>query len=161
MAVDYYLKIAGIDGESAKKGVEKHIEVLSWSWSETNTGSSSHGGGAGTGRVSMQDFHFTMTINNATPKLLLACATGEHLKDALLTCREAGKEQHPYLTIKFTDLVISSYSIGGSQGDDHKPVDNVSFNYAKIEIEYKEQKADGSLGSPVKAGYDLKKLDKV
>lgn len=160
-AVDYYLKIDGVDGESTKKGVENHIEVLSWNWGETNTGSMSHGTGGGTGRVSMQDFSFTMTINKATPKLLLACATGEHIKNALLTCREAGKEQHPYLTIKFTDLLISSYQIGGSRGEDHKPVDHVSFNYTKIEIEYKEQKADGTLGSPVKCGYDLKKLEKV
>jgi type VI secretion system secreted protein Hcp len=160
-AVDYYLKIDGVDGESTKKGVENHIEVLSWSWGETNTGSMSHGTGGGTGRISMQDFSFTMTINKATPKLLLACATGEHIKSALLTCREAGKEQHPYLKIKFTDLLISSYQIGGARGDDHKPVDHVSFNYSKIEIEYHAQKQDGTLDSPVKAGYDLKKLEKV
>jgi len=160
-AVDYYLKIDGIDGESTKKGVESQIEVLSWNWGEANTGSMSHGTGGGTGRVSMQDFSFTMTINKATPKLMLACATGEHIKSAILTCREAGKEQHPYLVVKFTDLLISSYQIGGSRGEDSKPVDHVSFNYSKIEIEYKEQKADGSLGSPVKVGYDLKKLQKV
>ena len=161
MAVDYYLKIAGIDGESTKKGVENHIEVLSWSWGETNSGSMSHGGGGGTGKVSMQDFNFSMTINKATSKLWLACATGEHLKEALLTCREAGKEQQVYFTVKFTDLLISSYQIGGAAGDDHKPVDHVSFNYTKIETEYKPQKADGTLESPIKAGYDLKKLDKV
>ncbi len=161
MAVDYYLKIAGIDGESTKKGVENHIEVLSWSWGETNSGSMSHGGGGGTGKVKMEDFNFTMTINKATSKLWLACATGEHLKDALLTCREAGTEQQVYLTIKFTDLVIASYNISGSAGDDHKPVDQVSFNYAKIETEYKPQKADGTLESPIKAGFDLKKLVKV
>jgi type VI secretion system secreted protein Hcp len=160
-AVDYYLKIDGVDGESTKKGTENQIEVHSWSWGETNTGSMSHGSGGGTGRVSMQDFTFAMTINKATPKLLLACATGEHIKNATLTCREAGKEQHPYLTIKFSDLLNSSYQIGGHKGEDHKPVDHCSFNYTKIEIEYKEQKADGTVGSPVKAGYDLKKLQKV
>ena len=161
MAVDYYLKIAKIDGESTKDGVKDHIEVLSWSWGETNSGSMSHGTGGGTGKVSMQDFSFSMTIKKATSKLWLACATGEHIKDALLTCREAGKEQQVYLTVKFTDLLISSYQIGGAAGDDHKPVDHVSFNYTKIETEYKPQKADGTLESPIKAGYDLKKLDKV
>ena len=158
---DYYLQIAGIDGESTKKGVENHIELLSWAWGETNSGSQSHGTGGGTGRVSMQDFSFSMTVNKATPKLMLACACGEHYKTATLTCREAGKDQQPFLVIKFTDLIISSYQIGGSHGDDHKPTDHVSFNYAKVEWEYKAQKADGTLDSPVKAGYDLKKLDKV
>jgi type VI secretion system secreted protein Hcp len=158
---DFYLKIDGIDGESTKKGVENQIELLSWQWGETNSGSMAHGTGGGTGRVSMQDFSFTMTINKATPKLMLACANGEHIKSAILTCREAGKEQQPYLVIKFTEILISSYQIGGSAGDDHKPVDHVSFNYTKVEWEYKAQKADGTLDSPVKAGFDLKKLDKV
>jgi len=161
MAVDYYLKIDGIDGESAKAGVENFIEVLSWSWGETNSGSSSHGGGAGTGKVSMQDFSFTMTVNKATPKLLLACAGGDHIAKGELRCREAGKDAQTYLTIKFTDLLISSYQIGGSAGDDNKPVDHCSFNYAKIEIEYKAQKKDGTLDSPIKAGWDLKTGKKV
>ena len=158
---DFYLKIDGIDGESDKKGVEKQIELLSWSWGERNSGSMAHGGGGGVGRVSMDDFQFTMTINKATPKLMLACANGEHIKTCTLTCREAGKEQHPYLVIKFSDVMISSYQIGGSAGDDGKPVDHCSFNYAKVEWEYKAQKPDGTVGDPVKAGYDLKKLAKV
>ena len=158
---DFYLKIDTIDGESTKTGVEGQIELLSWSWGETNSGSMAHGTGGGSGRVSMQDFTFTMTVNKATPKLMLACANGQHIKLATLTCREAGTDQQPYLTIKFSDLLISSYQIGGSAGDDHKPVDHCSFNYSKVEWEYKGQKADGSLESPIKAGYDLKKLAKV
>ena len=161
MAVDYYLKIATIDGESTKTGVKDHIEVLTFSWGATNSGSQSHGGGGGSGAVSMHDFSFTMTLNKATPKLWLACATGEHIKDALLTCREAGTEQQVYFTIKFTDLIISSYQISGAAGDNHKPTDSVSFNYAKMETEYKPQKADGTLDSPVKTGFDLKTLKKV
>lgn len=161
MAVDYYLKIEGIDGESTKTGVEKHIEVLTWSWGETNLGSMSQGSGGGSGKVSMQDFNFTMTVNNASPKLMLACATGEHIKSALLTCREAGTEQQPYLTVKFSDLLISSYQTGGNPADDGKPTDSISFNFSKMEYEYKPQKPDGSLGSPVKVGYDLKAMKKV
>lgn len=158
---DYYLKIDGIDGESTKKGVEGHIELLSWHWGETNSGSMAHGTGGGTGRVSMNDFSFSMTVCKATPKLMLACATGEHIKSAILTCREAGKDQQPYMKYKFSELLISSYQTGGSQGDDNKPTDSVSFNYTKVEWEFSAQKADGTLESPVKAGYDLKKLDKV
>lgn len=158
---DYYLKIDTIDGESTKKDVEKHIELLSWSWGETNSGSMAHGGGGGTGRVSMQDFTFSMTMCAATPKLMLACATGQHIASALLTCREAGGSQQVYFTVKFEELIISSYQIGGSQGDDGKPVDHCSFNYTKVHWEYKTQKPDGTVGTPVKAGYDLKKLDKI
>src|SRR5438105_2313480 len=98
--MDYYLKIDGIDGESTKKGVEKWIEVISWGWGASNTGSMTHGGG-GTGRVSVVDFHFSMTVNKATPKLFLACATGERIKHATLICRKAGHEQQVFYTYKF------------------------------------------------------------
>ncbi len=159
-AVDYFLKLDGIDGESADSKHKGTIDVQSWSWGETQSGSHEAGGGGGAGKVQMQDFHFVMKVNKASPKLMLACANGEHIKSALLICRRAGKEQQEYLTIKMSDLLCSSYQIGGSAGD-VIPSDQVSLNYAKIEFEYKEQKPDGSLGGAVKAGYDLKANKKV
>ena len=160
-AVDYFLKIDGIDGESTDKTNKAQIDLESWSWGETNTGAHAGGGGGGAGKVAMQDFHFVMKVNKATPKLMLACATGQHIKSAQLTCRKAGGKQEDFLTIKFSDLLISSYQTGGSGGSSVVPMDQVSFNFSKIEFEYKEQKADGSMGSPVKAGYNLKENTKV
>jgi type VI secretion system secreted protein Hcp len=154
MAIDYFLKIDGIDGESADSKHKAEIDLLSYNFGAVQTGTQSSGGGGGGGKVQMQDFHFNMHINKATPKLLLACATGEHIKKAVLTCRKAGKEQQEYLKVTFSDLLVSSYNTGGS-GDDI-PVESISLNFAKIEFEYKEQKADGTLGGAVKAGYDLK-----
>jgi type VI secretion system secreted protein Hcp len=87
---------------------------------------------------------------------MLACATGEHIKKAVLTCRKAGKEQQEFLKIEFDDLLVASYQTGGSGHSDIVPSDQVALNFAKIHIEYKEQKADGTLGPPVKAAYDLK-----
>ena len=155
-AVDYFLKIEGIEGESQDSKHKGEIDLHSWSWGETQIGSSSIGGGGGAGRVSMQDFHFVMGVNKSSPKILLACATGEHIKSATLTCRKAGKEQQEYLKIKMSDCLISSFQTGGSGGSDIIPVDQISLNFAKIEYEYKEQKADGSLSGGVKAIYDLK-----
>ncbi len=157
---DYFLKIDGIDGESTDGKHSKEIDVLSWSWGETNQGTSGRGGGGGAGKVSMQDFNFVMMYNKASPNLMLACATGKHIPSALLTCRRAGTEQQEYLTVKFTDLLISSYQTGGSGGD-VIPTDQISFNYAKVEFEYKPQKKDGTLDAAVKAGYDVTKNEKV
>ena len=154
-AVDYFLKIDGIQGESQDKTHKNEIQIESFSWGQTNAGTASTGGGMGAGRVAMQDFHFVMTVNKASPKLILACATGEHIKNAILVCRKAGKEQQEYLKITFSDLLISSYQTGGSGV---VPTDQISFNYSKIEYEYKEQKADGTLGGAVKAMYDLKQI---
>jgi type VI secretion system secreted protein Hcp len=155
MAVDYFLKIDGIDGESKDKKHAKEIDLLSWSWGETQSGSSAFGGGGGAGKVNMQDFSFAMNNNAASPKLVLACASGQHIKSALLTCRKAGKEQQEYLKIKFSDLLISSFQTGGSTGAEI-PVDQISFNFSKIEYEYYPQKPDGTLDAKVPVHWDLK-----
>jgi len=154
-AVDYFLKINGIPGESTDDKHKNEIDIESWSWGETNQGTHAGGGGGGAGKVSMQDFNFTMRVNKASPKLFLACATGQHIPDALLICRKAGKEQQEYLKIKFTDLLVSNYQTGGSAGN-LVPVDQISLNFSKIEISYAPQKKDGSLDSPVINNYDLK-----
>jgi type VI secretion system secreted protein Hcp len=155
-AVDYFLKIDGIDGESADKKHAGEIDIESWSWGEAQTGSHSAGGGGGAGKVSMQDFHFVMKMNKASPKLMLACANGQHIPKAVLTMRKAGKEQQEYAKITLSDLLVASYQTGGSGKGDIVPLEQIALNYAKIEFEYKEQKTDGSLGSPVKAGWDVK-----
>jgi len=161
MATDYFLKIDGIEGESDDSKHKNEIMLESWSWGESNAGSAAHASGMGAGKVSMQDFHFVMHVNKATPKLMLACATGEHIKKAVLTCRKAGKEQQEYLKVQMEDLVVTSYSTGGSAASDAIPLDQISLNFTKIEFEYKQQNKDGSLGGSVKAGYDVKANKKV
>jgi len=156
MAVDYFLKIDGIPGESFDAKHKDDIDILSWSWGETQTGTHGGGGGGGAGKVNMQDFHFVMKVNKATPKLILACANGEHIKKAVLTCRKAGKDQQEFLKYTFSDVLISSYQTGGSSSGDEIPMEQVSLNYAKMELEYKSQKADGTMEGAIKAGYDLK-----
>jgi type VI secretion system secreted protein Hcp len=156
MAVDYFLKIKGIEGESFDHKHKNEIDVLSFSWGETQTGTHSGGGGGGAGKVSMQDFHFVMKHNKASPKLMLACANGEHITEALLTCRKAGKEQQEYLKVTFSDILVSNYQTSGSGAGDVLPMEQISLNFTKVEIEYKEQKPDGSLGGAIKAHYDLK-----
>lgn len=160
-ATDYYLKIDGIEGESHDDKHKGEIDLESWSWGCTQSGTSSGGGGGGAGKVSMQDFHFVMKVNKATPKLILACASGQHVKSAILTCRKAGGEQEEFLKYTFSDVLISSYQTGGSGGSDVIPTEQISFNYAKMEVEYKEQKPDGTLGGAVKSGWDLKANKKV
>ncbi len=155
-AVDYFLKLKGIEGEATDHKHKNTIDVESFSWGETNAGTHAGGGGGGAGKVQMQDFHFVMKYNKASPKLFLACATGEHIGEGILTCRKAGGDQQEFLKVTFTDLLVSSYQTGGSSHGDIVPTDQISLNFAKIQIEYKEQKADGTLGGAIPAGYDLK-----
>ena len=155
-AVDYFIKFDGIKGESADAKHKDEIDVESWSWGETHATGGPSGGGGGAGKVAMQDFQFVMGLNRASVGLMKACATGQHIKSATLSARKAGKGQQEYLTFKFHDVLVSSYQTGGSEQSEVVPTDQVSFNFAKIEVEYKPQKADGSLGSPVEFRYDLK-----
>jgi type VI secretion system secreted protein Hcp len=157
-AVDFFLKIDGIPGESGDHKHKDEIQLLSFSFGASQTGSHAHGGGGGAGKVHMQDFHFVMNVNKASPKLFLACATGEHIKEATLVCRKAGKEQQEYLKIKFEHLLVSSYQIGGSDGSGVVPNDQISLNFTKIHWDYKVQDDKGALKPGAVAGFDLKTM---
>ena len=137
MAFDAFLKIDGIKGESTDKGHPDEIEIDSFSWGVSNTGSVSSGGGGGAGKAVNQDFSFSTGLSKASPNLMLACATGRHFPSATLTCRKAGGNQVEFLKIKLTDVLVSSYEIGGSpHGDAAVPEDSFSLNFAKIDFLY-------------------------
>jgi type VI secretion system secreted protein Hcp len=157
-AVDYFLKIDGIEGESQDNKHQGEIDIESFSWGATHSGTFAGGGGGGAGKVSMQDFHFTMPDSKATPILFLACAQGDHIKNAILTCRKAGKEQQEFLKITMSDVLVSSFQTGGSGAGDVVPTDQISLNFAKIEVEYKEQDATGKLMGSTKKWFDLKSV---
>lgn len=155
MATDYFLKIDGIDGESKDHKHKNAIDVLAWNWGESNTGAHAYGGGGGSGKVNMQDMTVTMKVNSASPKLMLACASGKHIPKAVLTCRKAGDKQQEYLIYTLSDLMIASFQSGGSQGDEI-PVETLAINFAKIEYKYYPQDAKGGLGGVMPWGWDLK-----
>jgi type VI secretion system secreted protein Hcp len=159
--VDYFLKIDNIEGEGHDQKQKGEIDLESWSWGESQAGTHGGGGGGGAGKVQMQDFHFVMKHNKASAKLMLACASGQHIANAVLTCRKAGGKQEAYLTVKMSDLLISSYQTGGSAHGDLVPTDQISMNFSKIHFDYKIQKPDGSMANAAAAGWDVKKNVKV
>jgi type VI secretion system secreted protein Hcp len=161
-AVDFFLKIDGIDGESKDAKHKNEIDIASFSWGATQSGTAHQGGGFGGGKVQAGDVHFvSQYFSKASPKLFLACASGEHIKKAVLICRRAGKEQQEFLKWTFSDLLISSYQSTGHGGSDGLPTESFSLNFTKIEMEYKEQKPDGTLGGATPAGWDVGANQKV
>jgi type VI secretion system secreted protein Hcp len=154
---DAFLKIDGIDGESQDSKHKGEIEILSYSAGAHNDSAEFGAGGHGQGKVSFQDIHITKKIDKASPKIYLGCASGQHFKKAVLTCRKAGGDQHIFLTYTLTDVLISSYQTAGHNDGSHiVPTDQFSLNFSKVELEAKEQKPDGTVGGAVKAGWDLK-----
>ena len=153
--VDYFLKIDGIEGESTDDKHKSEIDIESWSWGANQSGTSAGMGGGGAGKVNMQDFHFVMRHNKASPLLMKACATGQHIKEAKLTCRKAGGEQQEYMTIKFADLLVSSYQTGGNNGTD-VITETIALNFAKVKFAYTVQNADGTKGDEKEWAWDVK-----
>jgi type VI secretion system secreted protein Hcp len=152
MAVDYFLKIDGIPGESTDAKHNGEINVLSWSWVETQP--TAAGPGGGTGKVSMQDFRFSKAVDKSSPKLMLACASGQRIKDAVLSCRKAGSSQD-FLTITLTEVTISSYEIAGNDTVAVDPTDQFALHFGKIQFQYVQQKPDGTTGASTEAGWDV------
>jgi type VI secretion system secreted protein Hcp len=160
-AVDYFLKIAEAPGESKDDKHPGEIDIESFSWGQTQQGTSSSGGGGGAGKVVAQDMHFVSKMSKASPVLFIHCSTGAHFKNAILTARKAGGGQQEYLKVTMDEVLVTSYQTGGSAHGDIVPTDQFSLNFAKLEIIYKEQKPDGSLGAEVKQKYDFKANKKI
>ena len=160
MAFDAFLKIDGIPGESTDSKHKDEIEVLSWSWGLAQSGSAASGGGGGAGKVTFQDFHFVNRLQKSSPKLFLACASGQHFKSAILTVRKAGGEgqQQDYYKVTLDEIIVSSFNqTGEPDGDQSVPLEQVSINFSKITVEYKPQNEKGSLGDSVVAKWDVGK----
>ena len=157
MAIDMFLKIDGVDGESGDDRHKNEIALLSFSWGEAQlTPAGGSGGGGGAGKVTMQDFHFTMLVNRASPRLFLACAKGEHFKTAVLTVCRAGAAPADFLKWRLSDVLVSGYQTAGELAGGALPTDQVSLGFGKIEVEYTPVNPDGKTGVPVKAGWDVK-----
>jgi type VI secretion system secreted protein Hcp len=155
MAVSIFARIGTIKGESQDAKHKDEIEVLSWSWGVSQSGTIAHGGGGGEGKASFHDFNFTHHVDKASPVLMKACATGEHIKEARITVRKAGKGQQEYLIIKMTDVLVTSVSTSVSAEGD-ATIEGVALAFAKVDLDYRPQKPDGSLDVGVHFKYDLK-----
>jgi type VI secretion system secreted protein Hcp len=152
VATDIFAKLGDIKGESLDDKHKDEIEVLSWSWGVANPVTFA-GSGAGQGKASFHDLSFTHKIDKASPVLMQACATGVHLKEATITHRKAGKGQQEFLIIKMNDVIITA--MADSESNDAS-TETVSLAFAKIDIAYRPQKADGSLDAGIHFKYDLK-----
>jgi len=135
-AVDYFLKIDGIDGESADSKHKDWIDVESFSFG-VSTGSS---GGAGVGKVKFTDFNFVKKVDKASPILMVESASGKHFPKAEIVVVKDGTTA---MTWKLKDILISFYQIGAG---DEIPIEMVSMNLASVEVTY----------GATTAGWDIK-----
>lgn len=162
---DTFLKIDGVDGESTDEKHSGWIEILSFDHGMNQPASAvaSSAGGATSGRVDVGDFSVSKYVDKATPKLAEACCTGKHFGKVTVEVCRAGGDKVKYMEYKLSNAIVSSISQGGTgRGGDEVPVEQVSFNFGKIEWTYTQQKRpDGSGGGNVSAGWNLETNVKV
>lgn len=166
MAFDSYMKIATIEGESTAKGHEKWVELTSYSHgiSQHSGGSISAAGGLSGGRADHALFTITHKLDKSSPKLSLACSTGEHIKDISIdVCRATGEGKGTrFMNYALSDVIVSSIEIEGTtKGESDLPLETVRFSYGKIEWTYTEHDNTGKKKGEIKSGWDVSKGAKV
>ena len=103
----------------------------------------------------MQDMHFTKVVDQASPNLFIACATGKHFDSATMTVRRAGETPQEYLTYELTEVFVSSISTSGHEGGGIAQ-ESVSLNFSKVKMTYTPQNPDGSPGAANPKTFDVK-----
>ena len=156
MPFDMFIKIEDIPGEAKDAQHKDEIDVLSWSWGLDNAGTASIGRGGGAGKANFQDLSFSHSIDKSSPILMLSCANGKHIPEALLTVRKAGGDRirDDYLFITMKDILVTSVSSGGSGGEDIL-TENVTLNFANVKVKYIEQDEDGTPKSTSEFGWNI------
>jgi type VI secretion system secreted protein Hcp len=158
MAVDMFLKLEGIKGESKDDKHPDEIEVLSWSWGMSQSGTMHTGTGGGAGKVNMQDISVMKWTDRSTHNLMMYCSNGKHIPKGWITVRKAGEKQQEYVKIEMTDIIVSSVQVGGADGSSDRLTESLSLNFAKVKFEYAPQKEDGSLDSHLPVTIDMKTM---
>ena len=138
-AVDMFMKLDGIPGESTDSVHAGEIDVLAWSWGAAKSSKPNC--------VSVQDISFTHFVDAATPKLIADLGTGQTIPNAKLTVRKAGGTPLEYIVLEMSNVLVSSVSTGGSGGED-RLTENVTLNFATMKFTYTPQLASGLPGTP-------------
>jgi type VI secretion system secreted protein Hcp len=157
MAVDMFLMLDGIKGESADDKHKGEIDIEAFSWGMSQSGSGHRGSGLGTGKVDVADISITKFIDKSSPSIMLACANGKHIPKGKITVRKAGENPLDYLTVDLENILISSYQTSGSEGGNERPAENISLNFGKVKVEYWTQSEKGAKGENANFSWDVAK----
>jgi type VI secretion system secreted protein Hcp len=152
-AVDMFLKLTDIPGESTNIDHKDEIDVFSYSLGISNATTAITGPG-GAAKPKFEDITITKRVDKSSPLLMLNCAKGQPITQAVLTLARAGEKSTKFMVITLDNVIVSSVSSSGSAGSD-VPIETVSLNYAKIKVEYYQQKPDGSVALAGTFAFDI------
>jgi type VI secretion system secreted protein Hcp len=153
MAVDYFLKLDGIKGESQVTGHTGEIQLHSFSWGGSQTSSVAGTGGSGAGKVNLDHLNVMKSVDSASVPLFKAITLGTHIATGTLTAIKAGGNGKPFLQVDFQELFVSSLQLSAST---EVPMETVSFSYNQIKIAYSTQDEKGTMTMSGSASWNLK-----
>jgi type VI secretion system secreted protein Hcp len=158
VAFDAFLKLGDVKGGSTDAAHKDEIVVREYSFGVSNPSSvGSASGGAGAGKASFSDLTFTTPLSAASPKLLLACASGAHYDTAVLTLRRSGTKPAEFFKITLKTVLVSSYQDAGASSDD-TPTDSITLAFGAIRIDvFTQNPSGGTAPPPSSAGWDRTK----
>ena len=121
MAIDVYLQIDGIKGESMDDKHKDWIECKSVSWGVTQpkSATASTGGGHTAERAEMTEIKISKLADLATPILLQTCAAGKTIPKAKLEFMRAdgNGERVKYFEIQLENVLIGEVKPTVGEGD--------------------------------------------
>ncbi|WP_273852508.1 Hcp family type VI secretion system effector [Serratia bockelmannii] len=155
MAMDMFLKVEGINGESKNANHKQWIDVFSFNWGARQPGNMAVGGGGGAGKVNFRDLTVQALIDKATPALLKYCSAGKHLAKVQLSLCKAGGQEVEYTHITLEDVLVTHTDFIGVEHGSTLGIE-YSFQAGKVSMEYWEQAKQGNKGASVQMGWDIK-----
>ena len=156
MAVDMFIKIKGVAGESEDNDHKGENDVLAWSWGMSQSGTMHVGSGGGAGKANFQDLGITKWVDKGSVTLMQCCAKGSHIAEAQLICRKAGDTPLEFIKLDMKELIVSSISTGGSGGED-RLTENVSLNFREWKMTYTPQDDKGGGAGAVDFAFNIAK----
>jgi type VI secretion system secreted protein Hcp len=157
MAIDVYLQIDGIKGESDDSTHKDWIEVKSVHWEviQPKSATASTGGGHTAERVEHKDIVVSKLADLATPLLLQNSSSGKTIPKAKLEFlrADANGERIKYFEIEIENVLISGVAPSIQPGDILH--EEVSLKYSKVKWKYTQQKISGGSGGNTSGGWDL------
>ncbi|AMH43052.1 MULTISPECIES: Hcp family type VI secretion system effector [Burkholderiaceae] len=157
MAVDIFLDLGTVKGESLDSVHKDEIDILSWSWGLSQSGTMHLGTGGGGGKVAVHDLSVTKYTDRSTPSIVTACTTGKHYPTGKLTVRKAGGTKPlEYYIIELEKVLVTNYSTGGSDGED-RFTETVTLNFEKFHVSYQQQDptSGSALGGVVESKWNI------
>jgi len=157
MAIDVYLQIEGIKGESQDSAHQGWIELSSAQWGvkQPRSATVSTGGGHTAERCEHRALSLSKLADLSSPILMQHCSMGKTIPNVKLEFMRADGDGKPvkYYEVELENVMIASMEQVVSGGSILH--DSIGLRFSKTKWKYTQQKIGGGVGGSTVGGWDL------